>query len=515
MTDRSAPGRYRPRAGAPTRSRDGPGDGGRDDVPADIAAPPAPEPDGLPLLGNTHQYLRDPLTFHERHARDLGDLVRVRLAGGSFHYVTHPDDIQRVLVEDQVDYRKASQVADAGSGFLTDGMFLATGDQWRRARTIAQPAFYRERVERYGRHAVDATREATADWTDGDRVDLGTVTKRITLDVLVRALFDRGLDDEFGRTVAEAARTVNDFLDATSLRTILPLPEWVPTPAKRRFDAARADFDTAVDDLLDDRDAALREDGAAGAEGQSGDAPAFDDIDDPDLLDLLLAANRAADEGDRLSRAELRDNLVTFLFAGHETTALALTYAGHLLAGAPGAGDRLAMEVDTLDGDPTVADLPDLPYTEAVVKESMRRYPPLYTLFREPLEPVTLGGYHVPAGATLVLPQRIVHDDPRWWDDPGTFRPERWLEGDAAAAAVADGRDGVGTATDDRPEYAYFPFGGGPRHCIGARFAMLEARLALATLAREWRFTDPGEVRPSLNVTLQPTDPVAVTVRRR
>ncbi|WP_254829908.1 cytochrome P450 [Haloglomus salinum] len=475
MADDPASGRYRPRSGA--------------DRSTDI--PPAPEPDGLPLLGNTHQYLRDPLTFHERHARDLGDVVRVRLAGGSFHYVTHPEDIQRVLVSDQHRFRKASQVAEAGGGFLTDGMFLATGEQWRRARTVAQPAFYRERVERYGRHAVAATREATASWSDGDRVDLGAVTKRVTLDVLVRALFDRDLDDEFGQTVAEAARTVNDFLDATSLRTVLPLPDWLPTPSKRRFEAARADFDDAVDDLLDDR-------GGPGDDAATDGPTSLDAIEDPDLLDLLLAANRAADEADRLSRGELRDNLVTFLFAGHETTALALSYAGHLLAGAPDASDRLTAEVDALDGDPSVADLPDLPYTEAVVKESMRRYPPLYTLFREPLEPVVLGGRHVPAGAALVLPQRIVHTDPRWWAAPDEFRPERWLDDET-----------------DRPEYAYFPFGGGPRHCIGARFAMLEAQLALATLAREWRFTDPGEVTPSLNVTLQPEDPIEVTVRQR
>jgi len=477
MTDRQGAGRRRPRAAS-------------DEAPGPDVAPPAPEPDGLPLLGNTHQYLRDPLSFHERHARGLGDVVRVRLAGGSFHYVTHPDDIQRVLVGDRSRFRKASQVADAGSGFLTDGMFLATGEQWRRARTVAQPAFYRERVERYGRHAVAATVAATDGWSDGDRVDLGAVTKRITLDVLVRALFDRDLEDEFGRTVAEAARTVNDFLDATSLRTVLPLPDWLPTPAKRRFDAARADFDDAVDDLLDDRDVA--------------DAPtSLDTVDDPDLLDLLLAANRAADEDDRLSRAELRDNLVTFLFAGHETTALALSYAGHLLARAPEVTDRLAAEADALDGDPTVADLPDLPYTEAVAKESMRRYPPLYTLFREPTAPVEIGGYRVPEGATLVLPQRIVHVDPRWWDDPRAFRPERWLDG------------GDGAPAEDRPEYAYFPFGGGPRHCIGARFAMLEARFSLATLARRWRFTDPDTVTPSLNVTLQPSDPIEVTVRRR
>jgi cytochrome P450 len=322
-------------------------------------------------------------------------------------------------------------------------------------------------------------------------VDLGAVTKRVTLDVLVRALFDRDLDDEFGQTVAEAARTVNDFLDATSLRTVLPLPDWLPTPSKRRFEAARADFDDAVDDLLDAR-------GGAGDDPVADAPTSLDAIEDPDLLDLLLAANRAADEADRLSRGELRDNLVTFLFAGHETTALALSYAGHLLAGAPDASDRLAAEGDALDDEPTVADLPDLPYTEAVVKESMRRYPPLYTLFREPLEPVVLGGRHVPAGATLVLPQRIVHTDPRWWAAPDEFRPERWLDDET-----------------DRPEYAYFPFGGGPRHCIGARFAMLEAQLALVTLAREWRFTDPGEVTPSLNVTLQPEDPIEVTVRQR
>jgi cytochrome P450 len=476
------------------------------DGPADPAsAPPAPRPDGLPLLGNTHQYLRDPLSFHERHARGLGDVVRVRLAGGSFHYVTHPEDIQRVLVSEQDRFRKASQLAEAGGGFLTDGLFLATGAAWRRSRTVAQPAFYRERVERYGRHAVDATRETTADWTDGDRVRLDTVTKRVTLDVLVRALFDRDLDDAFGRTVAEAASAVNDFLDATAWRTVLPVPDWLPTPARRRFDRARAAFDGAVDDLLDERGATLDGPPDGGGAADADDRPPLDALDDPDLLDLLLAANRAADPGDRLSRRELRDDLVTFLFAGHETTALALTYACHLLAANPPTADRLTAELDRLDGDPTVADLPALPYTEAVVRESLRRYPPLYTLFREPLEPVVLDGCRVPAGATLVLPQRIVHTDPRWWDEPLAFRPERWLDGD----------DTVTDGADDRPEYAYFPFGGGKRHCIGARFAMLEARLALATLARRWRFTDPGDLTPSLAVTLQPEEPVRLTVRRR
>jgi cytochrome P450 len=428
------------------------------------------------VLGNTVQYLRDPVGFHRDHVETVGDVVRVDLAGRSFHYVTHPEDVKRILVDDHDSFRKASAVRETNGSFGSEGLFFTEGEQWHRQRTLSQPAFYRERVEEYAGFAVEAARSWAEDWTDGRRVRLDEASKDITLEVLARTLFgvDTREDPETGRVVRERAEAINERLDATSLTTFLP--NWVPTLQDYRFSESLDTFEKRVAELVAERRA---------------------DPDPPD--DLLTFFVRARDDGDLTAR-ELADQLVTFLFAGHETTSLALTYTCHLLAGHPEVQAKVHEELDALDDDPNTEDLPNLIYTGAVIEESMRLFPPVYMVMREPTREVRLRGYALGPGDTLVLPQRIVQRDPRWWDGPETFRPERWL----------------GEGDPHTHEYAYFPFGGGPRHCIGMRFARLELKAALGTLCRRLEFENPPEELPlSFAVTLQPGTDVELTVRKR
>jgi len=224
----------------------------------------------------------------------------------------------------------------------------------------------------------------------------------------------------------------------------------------------------------------------------------------PELV--ALAREKAADADDGLDETELRDQLVTFLGAGHETTATALTYAIWLLAGNPEVRERLDAELDAvLDGDePTFATLPELEYTEAVVDEALRLYPPVYSIYREAREPTTVGGYRVDPGETIQLSTVHVHHDDRWWAAPEAFRPKRWLDDDSDVPGVDDVALAFGN--EDRPAYAYFPFGGGPRHCIGMRFARMELKFALATLASHLAFERVGGFDPEPKIVLDPGD---------
>ncbi|WP_275039762.1 cytochrome P450 [Halorubrum tebenquichense] len=225
---------------------------------------------------------------------------------------------------------------------------------------------------------------------------------------------------------------------------------------------------------------------------------------------MIAAAELGAFDDDALV-----DNAVTFLFAGHETSALGLTYALYCLADRPAFQRRLRREIAALDGDPEPENLRECPALTAAVDEALRLYPPVHSFFREPTEPVTLGGYRVPAGVVLTVAPWAVHRDGRWWEDPESYRPERWLR-ETGDGEVVHGDDRPGPAVGERPEYAYFPFGGGPRHCIGMRFARQELRLSVATLLRRFRLervTTDLSLRASANT--RPAEPVRVRVHSR
>jgi cytochrome P450 len=468
-----------------------------------------PGDDGWPVIGQSLAFARDPFGFYERMGA-YGDVVRTNVFGREVYQIRHPEPVRTVLVAEHDRYEKSEIIRENTDEIAPTGLVTLEGEAWERVRGLVQPAFYREQVERYDAAMTTAAERAAAGWTDGDRLDVASEMKGLTLDVLSGAMFGGEIADlEGGRDpVAAATSAINDRLDVSSPSRFLPT--WVPTPTNRRFRRAMATLDDAIATLIERRRA--RE--------EPGE----------DLLGMLVAAGG----GDGLTDRELRDQLFTFLFAGHETSSMALTYAWLLLATHPERRARLEREVDALDGAPDARAVRDgLPYTEAVVREALRLYPPAFVLFRQPVEDTTLHGYHVPAGTDLSIPIFEIHRDGRWWADTEAFRPARWLvPADASAGEFDDDfvppADALRAPDDDlrvladppgRPEYAYFPFGGGPRACIGNRFAMLELRLAVATLARDWRFDlAPGQAaEPDLrmSVTLQPSEPIELLARRR
>ncbi|WP_267640175.1 cytochrome P450 [Haloarchaeobius amylolyticus] len=455
---------------------------GRRDAPAQGTARSPPTLDGLPVLDHTLSLLRGGVEFGDSVAAH-GDVVRFDAMGMPFVAVYDPELVQQVLVDRNDEFRKGDYETSLGELVAPRGLAFTEGEQWRRDRQLLQPAFTPRHVQSFADTMVARTASAADDWAAEGTVDLRESASALTLDILVGTLFDIDLDAERGQVVREAMSALADRISGASTM----VPEWLPTPAKRRFDRRMAALDEMVEALVRER--------------RAGDGPGSRD----DLLDTLLAAEYP--DGSTMDAEHVRDQLVTFLMAGHETTAVALTYILWLLAGDSTVRDRLDAEIATVCGgsDPTFADLPALEVAEAVVNEALRLYPPVYAIYRQPVADTVLGGYELQEDQTLILGTYQIHRDDRWWDDPERFRPERWL--DAGGGEDEDGEDENGEAADaeDRPEYAYFPFGGGPRHCIGMRFARMELQLALVTLARRLDFERVTEtVEPSAKVTLDP-----------
>ncbi|WP_418280400.1 cytochrome P450 [Halorubrum sp. DTA98] len=433
---------------------------------------------GVPLLGSVHRIAHDPLEFLGE-AREYGDLMGYRVLRDRAHVVVHPDAVRTVLVDRDDAFRKGSMIRRQTGTLLGKGIFLAEGDDWRGQRTTMQPAFYREQVAAYGDVMVDHAASTAAGWEDGEVVDVAAAARDLTLGVLVEALFglSPGEDRELVARAAEAIATRFD-----SRRVASFLPDWLPTPTNVRYRRAMGDLRARLDEIIAERRAAV----------EAGELPGTD------LLSILVTAT---DEGG-MDDDTLRDNLVTFLFAGHETSAIALACALHALATHPDeqatAADRVAAFGDPA-ADPAAASERDaLEAIDRVIDEALRLYPPVYIFFREPVEDVEIRGHRIPAGSTLSLSPWTCQRDPRWWDEPDAFRPGRWVGG------------------SDRPEYAYFPFGGGPRACIGARFARLELRLVLATLLSRYRFEPvTGELSFAPSANLRPDGSVRLRVHGR
>ncbi|MFC5277791.1 cytochrome P450 [Halorubrum rubrum] len=449
-----------------------------------------PDPDGLPLLGNVHSIAADALEFYERRAAERGGVARYDVFGTESYLLTDPDAIRRVLVDEHDRYVKGEMPREQLGTLLGDGLFLAEGERWREQRTAMRSAFFRERVDAYGDAMVEHARGAAADWDDGEVVDVHETATEYAFSVLAESLLGDDVERE-RETVRAAAESITERFDMRRLASFLP--EWIPTPANRRYRRRLDALREAIEDLVAERRAA----------GPAADPGAADDL----LGTLVAAAELGALDDD-----ELVDNAVTFLFAGHETSALGLSYTLHALATRPDFQERVRREVTAFDDDPSPAAVRDCPALTAAVNEALRLYPPVHSFFREPTEPVTLGGYRLPAGVAVTLSPWVVHRDGRWWADPETYRPERWLHG-SSSGEVSLGDDTPGPAVGERPEYAYFPFGGGPRHCIGMRFARQELRLATATLLRRARLEAvDGELALRASANTRPAGPVRVRV---
>ena len=438
-----------------------------------------PRPGRVPVVDNTLSMLRDPLAFYDRVGAMEADVVGYNVAGTAGYFITHPDLVEQILVTDEGSYEKGSLLQRALGEYIGEGLFLLEGDEWKAQRTALQPAFYREKIAAYGESMTDFAAATGDSWSDGERFDLLPEMRAYTLRVLGKTLLDVDID-RTARALEPLLDALRERLDPRSPSAYVPLS--VPTPTNRRVRSARANFEATLDDIIEERQAE-----------SAADREARDDV-----LSLLLSLDE-----ETMNRERLGHQLLTFLVAGHDTTALTLTYAWFLLGHNPECQRQLHAELDaTLDGaDPEPADLFELPYLDDVLTEVLRLYPAAFTTFRQPTQPVHLGGYDISPDAQLTIPQWLVHRDKRWYDDPDTFRPERWTD----------------TFEAQLPDYAYYPFGGGPRHCIGMRFARMEAKLAIAMLAQRYRFETVTEhpLDLAMRITLSPSEPVTVRVHER
>jgi len=431
-----------------------------------VNTPPGPK--GIPLLGVYLEFRKNPPEFLARMAREYGDVVFLQLGRQQVYFVNHPDLTRDILVTEQHKYKK-SRMLERARVLLGDGLLTSEGNFHKRQRRLVQPAFHRDRLIGYGATMAECACIARDRWRNGQLMDVSQEMMRLTMDIVARTLFSARVDDE----ADEIGTAMSDVLELFEV-ILLPFSEILeklPLPSVRRFHRARQRLDTTIYRMIAERRA-------------SGE-------DKGDLLSMLLLAQDEEGEGS-MTDVQVRDEALTLFLAGHETTANALTWAWYLLSQNHEAEARFHAELDEVLGGraPAVEDLARLPYTTAVLSEALRLYPPAWAVGRRTLEDVELGGFPVPQGKVVLMSTYVSHRDPRWFRDPAAFRPERWLTEEEPA----------------RPKFAYFPFGGGARVCIGERFAWMEGALLLAAIGQKWKLAlapgHPVAIRPL--ITLRP-----------
>ena len=422
---------------------------------------------------------RDPLGFLTRTAREHGDVARFRMGPVELHLVNRPEWIRDVLVTHAASFHKGRGLERA-KRLLGEGLLTSEDPIHLRQRRMMQPAFHARRIAGYADAMVALADRAASRWAAGEIRDVAAEMTRLTLAIVGRTLFDADVESEADE-IGAALTTALGLFGRTFTLPYFELLDRLPLPMNRRFDRAKARIDATIGRLIAER---RRAPGGA------------------DLLSLLVSASDTEGDGGGMTDAQVRDEAITIFLAGHETTANALAWTWYLLARNPEAESRLHAEVDALGGRaPSAADLPRLPWTETVLAEAMRLFPPAWIIGRRAVDPYAIGGFDVPKGSIVVVCQWVTHRDARWFPDPERFDPERF--GPAAKEA--------------RPKFAYFPFGGGPRVCIGEGFAWMEGVLVLAAIARRWRLRlAPGqEIVPAPSITLRPRDGIRMILERR
>ena len=444
---------------------------------AHLPLPPGPK--GGLILGVMPEFNRDTLGFIER-AKDHGDVVRMRFFYLTVHFLYDPAHIEYVLSTNARNFIKSRSLRTPFFRRLVgQGLLTSEGEVWKRQRRLAQPAFHRQRISAYGEVMVEYAGRMIATWQAGEQRDIHRDMMRLTLEIVVKTLFDADVSRDADKVGNVLSRLVMPFASQATLKWIAD--NRLPTPTHRSFNRDVNEIDAIVYRIIEER-------------RTSG-------IDQGDLLSMLLAAHD--EDGSQMTNRQLRDEVMTLFLAGHETTALTLSWAWYLIARNPEVEQKFHEELDRVLGGrlPVAADLPRLKYTEMIAKESMRLYPPAYGLGREAVEDCEIGGFRIQRGSQLFMFQWVTQRDPRFFPDPEQFKPERWTE----------------EFTNSLPKYAYFPFGGGPRACIGNYFAMMEIVLLMATLGQRFRFSvdqeKPVELLPAMS--LRPKDGIKVTVQTR
>ncbi|MDZ4766570.1 MAG: cytochrome P450 [Chloroflexota bacterium] len=443
-----------------------------------LKTPPGPK--GYPFIGNVFDFATDPLAFLQRVARDYGDISNFRLLDQNVYFLTHPDFIHSVLVEQADKVRKGDLDHAIMSLPLGNGLLINEGASWKQQRKQLQPVFHAKRIEAYFETMIQYTNRMLEGWHDGKALCIHQSMTELTMQIVSKTLYDADVN-EGADTIGAAIEYING-IGGRQIRWRFMPPHWMPFPALIKVRAAIKQLDTLLMGIIEERRTS--------------------DDDTGDLLSMLLLAQD--DEGVCMTDRQVRDEVVTLFIAGHETTSNALTWAWVLLAQHPAVEAKLHAELDAVLGGapPTMADLKRLPYLDMVLKEAMRLYPPAWSLnTRQPTEDIVVGGSTIPKGSLIFIVPYISHRDPRYFDQPEAFIPERWTPEFEKAL----------------PRYAYFPFGGGPRVCIGNSFALMEARLIVATIAGRYRLALAPDAHIEIDpvVTLRPRGSVPMNLRLR
>jgi cytochrome P450 len=422
----------------------------------------------------------DTITYLKKCTREYGDIVFFRFLGVPACYLSKPEYIESVLVTQNNNFVKSKDYR-AMRRVLGNGLLLSEGEFWRRQRKLIQPAFHQEKITAYAQIMVDYTQRMLETWSDGQTLDMHEAMMRLTLGIVAKTLFDADVSHEAEDVDAALTVLMGKFLRQAGMALLLP--RWFPLPTSQLLKHAVGRLDKVIYGIIEQRRASGQMSG--------------------DLLSAFLQTRD--DEGVGMTDRQLHDEIMTLFLAGHETTANVLSWAWLLLGQNPEVEQKLIEELDrVLNGKiPTPADLPRLAYTDMVLRESMRLYPPVWVIGRRALSSFRLGDYEIPANTNMLISQYLMHRDARYFPEPERFDPERWRAGDPRAASL--------------PRFAYFPFGGGPRVCIGAAFGLMEAVLLLATIAQKFKIeVAPGEkviMQPS--VTLRPRNGIPVKLKRR
>jgi cytochrome P450 len=429
---------------------------------------------------------RDSTRLLERWQRQYGDIIFYRFMNFPIYVLFHPQHVEQVLLGRTGNFVKG-MTSRANPELFGNGLLTSDGDFWRRQRRLSNPAFHRESLARYAEITVEEAAKLTEWWKDSEPRNIHNDMMNVTLRIVLRSLFGTHLEEHM-RVIEPALEAI--MASSTGFNSIAFFLR-IPTPTRKRHFLAVEKLNEIVYALIAKGREKLKSAGAA-AENAAGAK---------DLLTLLLTARD--DDGNSMSDQQLRDEVITLLLAGHETTALNLSWSWYLLAEHPAVERKLHTELDTvLDGRlPTPRDLPKLQYTDKIIRETLRLFPPAWRIFRRTEDALHIGEYTLPAGSNIVLSQWVTQRDPRWFTEPERFIPERWNE----------------EANGKLPRFAYFPFGGGPRVCIGAGFAMMEATLLLATIAQRFRMRliPKQRVTAMPSITLRPKNGIRVRLEAR
>lgn len=446
-------------------------------LPLHIPKPAPMAPEARWLLGHAPRFNADTLAYLLQ-LRQYGDFIRLRFGPVTLHLANHPDYVHEMLVTKAASLKKpfflVSQMDDA----VGQGLFTADGELWKRQRKLAQPAFHTKRIVAYGAIMTDYSQRLMQDWQDGMKLDMEKAMTRLTMQIVTKALFASEVDGETD-TLSQAMTVILGTINQRNMRA-MQIPRWLPTHENRSMRQALSVLDQTIQHFVAERRKS--------------------DEDKGDLLKMLMDAS---DEQGGMSDKQLRDEVATVFGAGHETTANTLTWTWYLLSQHPEVEAKLHAELAQVLGGrtPSFEDLPQLKYTEQVVKESMRLYPPAFGVSRQATEDLSIGDYAVKREDALLANIWGMHRDERFFKDAEAFKPERFAP----------------DAESDIPKYAYLPFGAGPRVCIGNAFAMMEARLVLATIAQKFRFQLAPDCRvaPERVFTLRPKYGMQMQVQAR